>query len=188
LKPWTLVQGGVTIGDSLDVGFQAISEGIIKFPNTFFREIPYKCVMTTIPSLAGNSGSPILGSNGKIYGMLQFNYQSDTFSGGMNTKILKHVVKTLLSHWKKCDTIVYYKNAFPGFITAPYTADLRSKSNPNPLLIGEIIFNANIRDRKFVKDGVLLSVDSVPVSDTQLNEIIFSDILWNKEPGKTIVI
>lgn len=177
------------IGDPGGLDLDSFVNGIVRDNSWSYKELPYESLLTTISIRGGNSGGAIIDANGKVFGMIQFFVQNNSFSAGIVSETLEFIVSKIIKGKSsrfidKCGNFI---SQYAGIIVGPYNMFAQSLlQDPDPNLQGQIVAESTIS--KLPIGTVLVKANGNILHDDSITRTTFEDILWKSRIGDTIKI
>ena len=101
------------LGDPKGVDAISITQGVVR-DNKFTYNNSIELLSSDCQIASGNSGSPVVDSNGRIIGLLSFSFgDSDSLSAGASQQIMEHVVNNIIDRRRDYVGGVLDINAYP---------------------------------------------------------------------------
>lgn len=172
------------LGNPLAVDVQSISNGNIRDNKFYHPNVLVETMLVSASAYKGNSGSPILNSDGEVIGMTTFSFGHDNLVGGPSSHILDHVLTSMK------DTQNDYVKGFLGATFNTYNSYLRHILQiPNDDLSGFIVTNIDAKGplNNVLSGGELVKeIDDLKMGVYQLSSP--SLVTWKKAPGSSVKI
>jgi len=142
------------IGNGVAYGV-AISDGIVSAPNfsAYHEEYGYDMIQTDCPINGGNSGGPLVDSEGKVIGVNTFIFTGGTSGGfvGLGFAIPSNRVKKIIRQLSASGEVQLSYD--PGFTTAEMTYQMARQYNL-PAIMGLLVKSVN-RDGPAFEAGIM---------------------------------
>lgn len=184
------------IGDPLGEDLNSICLGTIRdnkyVPSSNSGSI--ECVSFSAPIAPGNSGGPVLDTNGQVVGMSNFIFTDyPSFGGGVNSHMASQIVGRIgaergnndkgyigvkSSSLLNSSVLNSVRNAFPAFASSEY-------DKPNGLLIASV--EAGMLTAGFSQNDIMLKINDVEVG-CFANQYSPTRVTWFASPGTTVKV